>query len=150
MGHHQQIYQQEQPANHKASWTHEVVAGAAAFEAMKAYEKRRTAEGNHDHTFAREMLAAVAAAEADKLVETKGLNYLDKERAKRQAVQQAHQVHSLTPPALPPPLRWPRRAPPPAPLFAFHAVALTPPVRRACALRVLVAVRREVRWTLSR
>ena len=70
-----------------------MVAGAAAFEAMKAYENKRTSEGNTDHTFAREMLAAVAAAESDKLIETKGLDYIDKERARNQAVQQAHQMY---------------------------------------------------------
>ena len=95
MGHHNQVYNapQQQQEQHKSSWTHELIAGAAAFEAMKAYENKRQADGNHDHTFAREMLAAVAAAEADKLIETKGLDFIDRERAKRQAVQQAHQLY---------------------------------------------------------
>lgn len=38
---------------------------------------------------AKELIAAFAAAEVDKLVETKGLDGIDRERAKRQAQQQA-------------------------------------------------------------
>lgn len=41
---------------------------------------------------ARELLAAFAAAEADKLIETKGLDFMDREEAKRQARQHAEQV----------------------------------------------------------
>jgi len=94
MGHHQQVYQQPTPQDHKSSWSHELIAGAAAFEAMKAYEHKRQAEGlPENHQFAKEMLAAVASAEVDKLVETKGLDWVDKERAKRQAVQQAHAAY---------------------------------------------------------
>jgi hypothetical protein len=41
------------------------------------------------HRFAKELLAGFAGAEVDKLVETKGLNYLDRERAKSRAEEQA-------------------------------------------------------------
>ena len=88
------MYNQPQPENHKSSWTHELIAGAAAGEALKAYENKQRSEGLPvNHQFAKEMLAAVAAAEVDKLVETKGLDYVDKEKAKRQAIQQAHQAY---------------------------------------------------------
>ena len=71
-----------------------MIAGAAAYEAMKAYENKQRSENLPvNHQFAKEMLAAVAAAEVDKLAETKGLDYIDRERAKRQAVQQAHQAY---------------------------------------------------------
>jgi hypothetical protein len=40
----------------------------------------------------KELLAGFAAAEVDKLVETKGLDYIDREKAKRHAVAQAHEV----------------------------------------------------------
>ncbi|BGP64341.1 hypothetical protein NBRC10512v2_005698 [Rhodotorula toruloides] len=43
---------------------------------------------------ARELLAAFAAAEADKLIETKGLDFIDREEAKRQARQHAEQAIS--------------------------------------------------------
>jgi len=60
---------------------------------MKAYEDhcRRTGE-QVSHPMMKEMLAGFAAAEVDKLFETKGLDYLDREKAKRIAIQQAHQL----------------------------------------------------------
>ena len=41
----------------------------------------------------KEMLAALAGAEADKLFETKGLDGLDRERAKYEARQQAEALY---------------------------------------------------------
>jgi hypothetical protein len=60
---------------------------------MKAYEDhvRRTGQ-QVSHPFMKELLAGFAAAEVDKLFETKGLDYLDREKAKRHAVQQAHHL----------------------------------------------------------
>jgi hypothetical protein len=78
---------------HKASLTHELVAGGAAFYAMREYEKRREAEGNRDHSWAREILASIAGAEIDKQFETKGLDWLDRTRAKNQAISQAHLLY---------------------------------------------------------
>jgi hypothetical protein len=46
-----------------------------------------------NHGFAKEMLASFAAAEVDKLVETKGLDYLDAEKAKHQAKKQAEHLY---------------------------------------------------------
>ena len=40
----------------------------------------------------KEILAAAAAAEVDKLIETKGLNYLDRHRARKMAEEQAHML----------------------------------------------------------
>lgn len=66
------------------------MAGAASFEAMHLWEKKQREEGNTvSHGFAREALAAVAGAEVDKLFETKGLDFLDREKAKRQAQDNA-------------------------------------------------------------
>ena len=60
---------------------------------MKAYEDhvRKTGE-QVSHPLMKEMLAGFAAAEVDKLFETKGLDFIDREEAKRRAVQQAHQI----------------------------------------------------------
>jgi hypothetical protein len=60
---------------------------------MKAYEdhERRTGE-KVSHPFMKEMLAGLAAGEVDKLFETKGLDFLDREQAKRRAVEQAHHI----------------------------------------------------------
>ncbi|KAL7748256.1 hypothetical protein RI367_006442 [Sorochytrium milnesiophthora] len=88
--HHKAVYGGE----HKSSFTHEAIAGAAGFEAMKAYEDKCRREGQPEsHAFAKEMLAGFASAEVDKLFETKGLDYLDREEAKRKAVQQAHRYY---------------------------------------------------------
>ncbi|GAA5960643.1 hypothetical protein JCM3765_005887 [Sporobolomyces pararoseus] len=82
--------QNEQP--HESSWTHEIIAGAACFQAEKAYEKHVAQNGKPpNHQMAKELFAAFAGAEADKLFETKGLNFLDQEEAKRKARQQAEQ-----------------------------------------------------------
>ncbi|KAF9366822.1 hypothetical protein BGX34_006091 [Mortierella sp. NVP85] len=85
--HHNEVYNE---TSHKSSWTHELIAGAAAFEAMKAYEDRQ-GDGAH-HKLTKEIFAALAGAEADKLFETKGLDFLDRERAKRQAEANAEQI----------------------------------------------------------
>lgn len=45
------------------------------------------------HGFAREALAALAGAEADKLFETKGLDFVDREEAKRHAKRQAEDLY---------------------------------------------------------
>jgi hypothetical protein len=65
--------------------------GFSNYLAMKAYEDhvRRTGE-QVSHPLMKEMLAGFAAAEVDKLFETKGLDYLDREKAKHRAIQQAH------------------------------------------------------------
>jgi hypothetical protein len=61
--------------------------------AMKAYEDhvRRTGE-QVSHPLMKELLAGFAAAEVDKLFETKGLDFLDREKAKRHAIKQAHSL----------------------------------------------------------
>ncbi|KAJ3044299.1 hypothetical protein HDV00_002619 [Rhizophlyctis rosea] len=79
--------------HHKSSWTHEIIAGAAGFEAMKAYESHVAANGQPpSHQMMKELLAGFAAAETDKLFETKGIDWLDREKAKQQAIAQAHQL----------------------------------------------------------
>ncbi|KAK0651698.1 hypothetical protein B0T16DRAFT_324020 [Cercophora newfieldiana] len=85
---------QEYNDDHRAKFSHELVGGAAAFEAMHVWEKERQAEGKPmSHGFAREALAAMAGAEADKLFETKGLDFVDREEAKRHAKRQAEELY---------------------------------------------------------
>ncbi|DBA98932.1 hypothetical protein WJX77_000924 [Trebouxia sp. C0004] len=85
-----QVYNQP----HEGSMTHEALGGAAAFAAMRAYEKHQAANGQPpSHQFAKELIAGIAGAEVDKLVETKGLDYVDREKAKRHAKQQAEQIY---------------------------------------------------------
>jgi len=89
---HQEIYGYEGQVqeHHKSKFSHEAIAGAAGFEAMKAYEDHLRKEGAPvEHSTMKELLAGFAAFEVDKLVETKGLDFVDKEKAKHHAKQQA-------------------------------------------------------------
>ena len=82
--------------DHEAKFSHELVSGAASFEAMKLFEDHQRKEGKHDqrfpttpfrskadnpcrhtgkqvdHQFAKELLAGFAGGEIDKLAETHG------------------------------------------------------------------------------
>ncbi|CAO1621051.1 unnamed protein product [Jaminaea pallidilutea] len=79
---------------HESHLSHELIGGAAGFEAMRAYEQHQAREGKPaNHALAKEILAGFAAAEVDKLFETKGLDYLDREKAKRHAKQEAEQAY---------------------------------------------------------
>lgn len=85
---HQQVYGDQ----HEGKFSHELVAGAASFEAAKLFEDRQRREGKPvSHKFAKEMIAGIAGAEVDKLFETKGLDYLDRDEAKRNAQKYAEQ-----------------------------------------------------------
>ncbi|GJJ70584.1 hypothetical protein EMPS_02933 [Entomortierella parvispora] len=84
--HHDEVYGEK---SHKSSWSHELIAGAAAFEAMKAHENGT----NDKHKLTKELFAAFAGAEADKLIETKGLDFLDREKAKHQAKKNAERIY---------------------------------------------------------
>ncbi|KAF8587065.1 cipC1 protein [Ramaria rubella] len=91
-GEHNDAYDQVNGAPHKAELSHELIAGAAAYEAAKAYEKHCEANGKHDnHAKAKEFLAAASGAFIDRIVETKGLDYVDREKAKHEAKKHAEQ-----------------------------------------------------------
>ncbi|GAA6037387.1 hypothetical protein JCM8097_008544 [Rhodosporidiobolus ruineniae] len=88
--------QNEEP--HESSFTHELIAGAAAFEAQKAYMDFKEKNGApQDHETAKELLAGFAGAAADKLFETKGLDFLDREKAKYEAKRQVQDGESALP-----------------------------------------------------
>jgi hypothetical protein len=88
-----QVYQGDGNQN-QAEWSHELVGGGAAFFAMHEYEKKQREEGHQvNHAFAKEMLAGIAGAEVDRLAETKGMDFVDKEKAKHQAKEQAKQMY---------------------------------------------------------
>ncbi|KUL83239.1 hypothetical protein ZTR_10481 [Talaromyces verruculosus] len=86
-------YQQYQNTEHEASFTHELIAGAASYEAAKAYEKHCEENGQPEsHEKAKEIMAAFAGAFIDREVETKGLDFIDKEKARYQARQHIDSV----------------------------------------------------------
>ncbi|KAJ7132634.1 hypothetical protein C8R46DRAFT_1280836 [Mycena filopes] len=81
-----QAYDQVNESGHKAELSHEVISAAAAYEAAKAYEDHCAKNGKPDsHAKAKEIIAGISGAIIDRIVETKGLDYVDKERAKRDA-----------------------------------------------------------------
>jgi len=91
-----QAYDQVTNASHKAELSHELIAAAASYEAAKAYENHVADNGAPpSHEKAKEILAGFTGAFVDRIVETKGLDYVDKEIAKHQANQDVYsQVQS--------------------------------------------------------
>ncbi|CAD6574019.1 MAG: hypothetical protein TREMPRED_000989 [Tremellales sp. Tagirdzhanova-0007] len=88
---HDEVYNSD--PNHQGHFSHELVGGAAGFEAMRKYEQHCAQNGQPpNHAMAKELIAGMAAAECDKLFETKGLNKIDQFEAKRHAEQQATQA----------------------------------------------------------
>ncbi|KAJ7480745.1 hypothetical protein FB451DRAFT_1238341 [Mycena latifolia] len=78
-----QAYEEVTNAPHKAQLSHELIAAAASFEAAKAYEDHCKKNGKPDsHAKAKEIMAGFAGLFVDRMVESKGLDYIDKEKAK--------------------------------------------------------------------
>ncbi|KAG1468334.1 hypothetical protein G6F56_003890 [Rhizopus delemar] len=79
---------------HKGKLSHELIAGAASYEAVKAYQKHCEEQGKPtDHATAKALLAGFAGAALDKLIETKGLDFVDQQKAKRHAEDQVKQYY---------------------------------------------------------
>ncbi|EEA19702.1 hypothetical protein TMatcc_009847 [Talaromyces marneffei ATCC 18224] len=79
-------YQEYQSTKHESSFSHELIAGAASYEAAKAYERHCEANGQPaSHAEAKELLAGFAGAFIDREVETRGLDFIDSEKAKYEA-----------------------------------------------------------------
>ncbi|CAO3672478.1 unnamed protein product [Umbelopsis vinacea] len=67
----------------------------ALLEAMRLYNQKAEKEGRKDdHAFAKEeILAGIAGASVDGLVKSKGLDFVDREMAKRHAKKQAEELY---------------------------------------------------------
>ncbi|KAG2106610.1 uncharacterized protein F5147DRAFT_637545 [Suillus discolor] len=79
-------------APHQAKLSHELIAAAASYEAMKAYNNHCEKNGQPvSHEKAKELLAAFGGAFIDRMVETKGLDMLDKQKAKHHANETAYE-----------------------------------------------------------
>jgi len=89
-----QAYNKYQDApKHKSHVSHELIASAAAFEAAREFEKHKEKNGQPvSHAKAKEIAAGLAGAFIDKQVETHGLDFIDKEKAKHQAKQHVEQA----------------------------------------------------------
>ncbi|KAF7622708.1 hypothetical protein F9C07_2286783 [Aspergillus flavus] len=87
---HGDAYEQVKNAPHKAQLSHELIAAAASYEALKAFDNHVAANGKPStEEHAKELLAAASGAFIDYTVETKGLDSIDAERAKRKAREDA-------------------------------------------------------------
>lgn len=86
-------YQNNQP-EHEAKVSHELLGAGLGFAAMKAWEDRNRAEGKPvSHAVAKEALAGLVGWELDKLAETKGRDWYDREQVKRHAIQHAEHMY---------------------------------------------------------
>ncbi|KAJ7219010.1 hypothetical protein B0H12DRAFT_325588 [Mycena haematopus] len=91
-----QAYQEVTNAPHKAALSHELIAAAASYEAAKAYEKHCEENGKPaSHAQAKEILAGLAGAFVDRMVETKGLDSFDKQKAKHEGAYSFHSYSIL-------------------------------------------------------
>jgi len=98
---YQQVYNQDQDQYNggpddpnQGKFSHELVAGAASFEAFKLFEDRQRKEGKPvSHQFAKEMLAGIAGGEVDKLAETKGMDFVDRERTQHRAKKNVEEMY---------------------------------------------------------
>ncbi|KAJ2961543.1 hypothetical protein NQ176_g10997 [Zarea fungicola] len=87
-GHEDSYNEYNNAPAHEASISHELLSGAAAFAAARAYENHVAQNGPPPtHALAKELFAGFAGAFIDREVETKGLDFIDREKAKRQAEQ---------------------------------------------------------------
>ncbi|KAG6819820.1 hypothetical protein H0H93_008230 [Arthromyces matolae] len=81
-----QAYQEVVNSPPKAKLSHELLAGAASYEADKAYENHIARYGKPEsHAKAKELLAGFTGAFIDREVETKGLDYVDKREVENKA-----------------------------------------------------------------
>ncbi|KAF7969916.1 hypothetical protein HWV62_31299 [Athelia sp. TMB] len=73
-------------SGHKASISHELLVSAASFAAAHAYEKHVAKEGKPvNHAKAVELAAGLAGGFIDHIFESKGLDAIDREKAKHDA-----------------------------------------------------------------
>jgi len=83
-------HQEVENAPHKSEISHQLLAAAASYEAAKAYEKHCEDNGKPDsHAKAKELIAAFSGAFVDRIIETKGLDFIDKHKAHKDATKNA-------------------------------------------------------------
>ncbi|KAK9791603.1 hypothetical protein WJX73_004101 [Symbiochloris irregularis] len=97
MGHHEDAYNtfnQDGEVPHEAKTSHELLGAGAAFFAFRKYENHLKETGKPpSHALFKEILAGAAGFEVDRLAETKGLDAIDRHKAKKHAEQEAEQLY---------------------------------------------------------
>lgn len=75
-------------SDNRTKLSHDIVAGAASFEATRLFEDKHRKNGKPvSHAFAKKTLTAFASSEVDKLFEVKELSHLDKNQIKSEAIR---------------------------------------------------------------
>ncbi|KAE8313922.1 hypothetical protein BDV41DRAFT_535523 [Aspergillus transmontanensis] len=88
--HHREVYQAD---GHKGHLSHDAIGGAAAYEASKAYFEHQAKNGEpDDHAQAKQIAAGLATAAVTHLFETKGLDFIDKQKAEHRAKKDAEEA----------------------------------------------------------
>nr|AAT91245.1 CipC1 protein [Paxillus involutus] len=82
---------------HQGNFTHDLLAGAIAYEATKAYEDHLTKKGKPDsHAKAKELLAAFVATAGTQLVETKGRDAYDSYQQRKAQTEATEHLYELS------------------------------------------------------
>ncbi|KAI5308118.1 hypothetical protein KEM55_006528, partial [Ascosphaera atra] len=94
---HQEFYNGEEMDHHHAKFSHELIAGAASYQAMKAFNNHHKGDaeegGEVKHEKAKNIIAGLVGAEIDRLAETKGRDAWDKHKLKKQAEDNAKNMY---------------------------------------------------------
>ncbi|KAK6815906.1 Protein of unknown function DUF3759 [Aspergillus parasiticus SU-1] len=78
---------------HETEWSDELIGDAAAYQAANKYEEHVAANGKPaSQAQAKEILRALAGASVDRIVETKGLDFIDTQKAKYLANKQTVEI----------------------------------------------------------
>ncbi|KAK1138372.1 hypothetical protein N8T08_002677 [Aspergillus melleus] len=93
-GESENAHRDVQEGRHESHLSHELIAGAASFAGMKAWEDHQRKEGKPvSHAFAKEALAGIVGSQVDRLAETKGMDQVDRIKAHEHAKKNAHQMY---------------------------------------------------------
>ncbi|KAE8419258.1 hypothetical protein BDV36DRAFT_294312 [Aspergillus pseudocaelatus] len=93
-GESEEAHRQVQEGNHEGHLSHQLIAGAATYAGMKAWEDHQRKNGEEvEHGTAKALLASFAVAGAERLAETKGLDKVDEMKAKKHAKENAEKMY---------------------------------------------------------
>ncbi|KAE8143685.1 hypothetical protein BDV38DRAFT_1829 [Aspergillus pseudotamarii] len=91
---HENAYNQVQESQgHENHLTHDLIGGAAGYEAIKMFNDYQAKNGKVvEHAQAKEIIGGFAAAALTGLFETKGLDQIDKLKAQHEAKKHAEEA----------------------------------------------------------
>ncbi|UDD63934.1 hypothetical protein AFCA_011185 [Aspergillus flavus] len=91
---HEGAYNQVQESQgHEAHLTHDLIGGAVGYEAIKKFNEYQAKNGKPvEHAQAKELIGGFVSAALTNLVETKGLDQVDKFRAEQEAKRHAEEA----------------------------------------------------------